>query len=97
MIIKALSDQRILDICTPVIYGSSRILGYYKKITEIENFPANLINSAKEAHPRRINVVNCIPDSIPEPGKQNEEGGRGAKGLLKRLSKNLKTDFWMPW
>lgn len=95
VIIKALSDQRILDICTPVIYGSSRILGYYKKmITEIENFPANLINSAKEAHPRRINVVNCIPDSvIPEPGKQNEEGGRGALKALEEAVKELKNGF----
>ena len=31
VIIKALADERILDICTPVIYGSSKIFGFYKK------------------------------------------------------------------
>jgi len=95
VIIKALSDQRILDICTPVIYGSSRILGYYKKqISEIENFPANLINSAKEAHSRRVNIVNCISDSVvPEPGRQSEEGGKGALRALDEAVKELKAGF----
>ncbi|MCK9304704.1 MAG: 4-hydroxythreonine-4-phosphate dehydrogenase PdxA [Bacteroidales bacterium] len=95
VIIKALSDQRVLDLCTPVLYGSSKILGYYKKmITEVENFPANLINSAREAHPRRINVVNCIPDSVvPEPGKQNEEGGKGALKALEEAVKELKGGY----
>ena len=31
VIIKALADERILDMCTPVIYGSSKIFGFYKK------------------------------------------------------------------
>ena len=29
VIIKALSDARILDMCTPVIYGSSKAFGIY--------------------------------------------------------------------
>ena len=29
VIIKALADERILDFCTPVIYGSSKIFGFY--------------------------------------------------------------------
>ena len=29
VIIKALADERMLDLCTPVIYGSSKIFGFY--------------------------------------------------------------------
>ena len=37
VIIKALADERMLDLCTPVIYGSSKIFGFYKKqIHEVE-------------------------------------------------------------
>jgi 4-hydroxythreonine-4-phosphate dehydrogenase len=95
VIIKALSDQRVLDICTPVIYGSSRILGHYKKqVTEVENFSANVINSAKEAHHKRINIINCISDNVLlEPGKQSEEGGKGAVKALEEAVKELKGGY----
>ena len=36
VIIKALADERILDMCTPVIYGSSKIFGFYKKPLHME-------------------------------------------------------------
>jgi 4-hydroxythreonine-4-phosphate dehydrogenase len=31
VIIKALSDARILEMCTPVVYGSSKAFGFYRK------------------------------------------------------------------
>ncbi|MBO4774592.1 MAG: 4-hydroxythreonine-4-phosphate dehydrogenase PdxA, partial [Bacteroidales bacterium] len=31
LIIKSLLDSRILDSFTPVIYGSSKVLSYYRK------------------------------------------------------------------
>ena len=38
VIIKALSDARILELCTPVVYGSSKAFGFYRKgIPETEN------------------------------------------------------------
>ena len=40
VIIKALADERILELCTPVIYGSSKIFGFYKK--QIHNIDHNL-------------------------------------------------------
>ena len=50
VIIKALADERILDLCTPVIYGSSKIFGFYKKqIHEIENINTNV----NQFRPRR--------------------------------------------
>ena len=30
VIIKSLSDERILDSFTPVIYGSSKLMGFYR-------------------------------------------------------------------
>ena len=31
VIIKALADNKLLDICTPIVYGLSKVAGYYKK------------------------------------------------------------------
>ena len=31
VIIKALADERMLELCTPVVYGSSKLFAFYKK------------------------------------------------------------------
>lgn len=31
VLIKALADSRLNELCTPVVYGSPRLLGFYKK------------------------------------------------------------------
>ncbi len=92
VIIKALSDSRIFDICTPVIYGSSKFFGYYKKmLPEIEGITTNVITSVKDAHPKRINIINCIPDNLViEPGKLTSDGAKAAVCSLEAAVKDLK-------
>ena len=71
VIIKALADERMLDICTPVIYGSSKIFGFYKKqIHNIEQINTHVITSAKDIHAKRVNIINCLPENVfVEPGQ----------------------------
>ncbi len=92
VIIKSLSDQRIFDICTPVIYGSSKFFGYYKKgLQETESISTNVIAKASDAHSKRINLINCIPDNLLlEPGKESEDGAKGALISLEAAVKDLK-------
>ncbi len=92
VIIKALSDPRILDLFTPVVYGSSKLFGFYRKtIHEIENLDTNVISSAQGAHPRRINIVNCLPDNVfAEPGQASPEAARGAITALECAVRDIK-------
>ena len=65
VIIKSLADERMLDLCTPVIYGSSKIFGFYKKqIHNIDQINTNVITSAKDVHQKRVNIVNCLPENV---------------------------------
>ena len=58
VIIKALADARILDGFTPVIYGSSKIFGFYRKqIHNLEQLDTYVINSAKDAKVKKINIL----------------------------------------
>ena len=95
VIIKALADERILDICTPVIYGSSKIFGFYKKqIHNIEQINTNVINSAKEVHPKRVNIVNCLPDNVfVEPGQPTPESAKAAMTSLERAIEDIKEGY----
>ena len=49
VIIKSLTDTRILESFTPVIYGSSKIFGFYRKlIHNLDQMDTYVIQSAKE-------------------------------------------------
>ena len=93
VIIKSLADPRILEQFTPVIYGSSKLFGFYRKtIPEVEQMDTNAINSAKDAHPKRVNIVNCLPENtFAEPGEATPESARGALLALEAAVKDLKS------
>lgn len=92
IIIKALASQGLLEICTPVVYGSSKIFGFYKKgIPEAESLTTNLVSGAAEVHPKRVNLINVIPDTyLADPGNDTPEGAKAAILSLEASVKDLK-------
>jgi 4-hydroxythreonine-4-phosphate dehydrogenase len=95
VIIKALADERILDLCTPVIYGSSKIFGFYKKhIHDIDQINTNVINSAKDVHQKRVNIVNCLPENVfVEPGQSTPESAKAAMTALERAVEDIREGY----
>ena len=92
VIIKALADARILESFTPVIYGSSKIFGFYRKqIHNIDNIDTYVIQSAKDARQRRVNIVNCLSDNVyVEPGKSTPESAQAAIRSLECAVRDIK-------
>jgi len=92
VIIKALSDPRILEQFTPVIYGSSKIFSFYRKtIPEIEQMDTNAISSARDVHQKRVNIVNCLPENAyAEPGQATPESAKAAITCLEKAIEDLK-------
>ncbi|MBR6731824.1 MAG: 4-hydroxythreonine-4-phosphate dehydrogenase PdxA [Bacteroidales bacterium] len=95
VIIKALADERMLDLCTPVIYGSSKIFGFYKKhIHDIEQINTNVITSAKDVHQKRVNIVNCLPENVyVEPGQATPESAKAAMTSLEKAVADIKEGY----
>lgn len=92
VIIKALADPRILDSFTPVIFGSSKAFGFYRKtLHNINNPETHVISSARDAKAKVINIVNCLPDDIVvEPGKATPESAKAAMKSLESAVEALK-------
>ena len=92
VIIKSLADERILDSFTPVIYGSSKLMGFYRKtIHNIGPMDINVINGAADAKQKKINLVNCLPDNIyAEPGQSTPDSAKAAIKSLEMAVKDLK-------
>ncbi len=64
VILKTLSDPSILELCTPIIYGSSKIANYHRKVMELPHVNMNIINKAEDAETGRINIINCINEEV---------------------------------
>ncbi len=92
VILKVLSDERILNIATPVIYGSSKVLSYHKNTIEGgSKIRFQTCNSAEQAGHGKINVLNCWNDSVNiSLGKATEESGKSAYTALDKAVNDLK-------
>jgi 4-hydroxythreonine-4-phosphate dehydrogenase len=91
VILKTLLDNRILEICTPVVYGSPKVAAYHRKTLNISDFSLNIIKSPEEANPKRANIINCISDDIRvELGKSTPAAGEASYLALKRAAEDAK-------
>ena len=91
IILKSLSDPRILEICTPVIYGSSKVAAYHRKALNLQSLSMNSVRSGEEAHLKRINIVNCLDDNTRvELGKSTEMSAEAALKSLEKAVADLK-------
>jgi len=90
VIIKSLSDQRILLDCTPIIYASNKILSYHKKIITDIDFSYQSCKTAKDAHPKKVNVINLWNEEIAfKLGKNDPIAGKYAFESLKHATNDL--------
>jgi 4-hydroxythreonine-4-phosphate dehydrogenase len=90
VILKAFENPTIFDFCTPIVYGSPKIMTYHRKALELET-SFTIINSADEAVPGRLNVVNCNDDEVKvELGKPSREAGKAAFEALERAMTEYK-------
>lgn len=89
LIFKTFAEPEILELCTPIIYGSPKIAAYHRKALDIQaNF--SIINDASEAVDGRVNLLTCYDDDIKvELGTPTEESGYAA---IKALDRAM-TDF----
>lgn len=89
-IIKTFSDERVLNQCIPVVYGSTKVVSYHKNIVGIE-FRFNAARTAETLMSDRINVVNCWQDNVNITlGKATESGGICALKSLDAATDDLK-------
>ena len=90
VLIKALKDNRILTDIIPVIYGSNKVVSFYKKHLNLQDFNYQTCKSADEVSAKKINVVNVWQDEIEiEPGLSNANGGKYALLSLEAATKDL--------
>lgn len=91
LVIKTLSDNRILEFCTPVFFGSNKLINFYRKSVPDLNFNWQSIKELNRINPKQVNIINCWEeDVIIQPGQLNENGGKYAIKSLMAATASLK-------
>ena len=90
VIIKTLMDNRILEYCTPIVYGHTKVASFHRKTMDNSDFNFNVINSPGEAIEKRANMINCWEEDVRiELGMTTETGGKYAFISLEKALDDL--------
>ncbi len=90
VILKTVSDERILSLCTPVIYGSTKVISYHKNIVGINDFPFKGSRPGDRIHPNKINIINCWDENVNIIlGKPSDISGVYALKSLEQATEDL--------
>ncbi len=93
LIIKTLSDNRILEFFTPVIFASNKVINFYRKSIPDINFNFSSLKDFNKINPKQINIYNCWEEEIViNPGELNDTGGRYAVKSLMAATEALKNN-----
>jgi len=87
LLLKIFSDPRMLQRCTPVLYASGRVLGFYRKELGLQDWTYQTVADATQAQHRKFNLVVCWQDELNlRPGEADPALARFAEISLRRAT-----------
>ena len=91
LLIKTLSDSRMPDLCTPVIFANNKVINFYRKSLPDININFTAIKETGRYNLKQLNLYNCWEEEINiTPGILNEIGGKYAVKSLTTAAQALK-------
>lgn len=66
VIIKAFADETMLELCTPVLFGSPKAVAYYRNAIGQDEFKFKTIRSASEVADASFNVIDILDGAEPK-------------------------------
>lgn len=91
LIIKTFSDPRMLDLCIPVIFASSKLINFYKKLIADTPFNFTATKDLNTLNPKTVNLFNCWDEEVSiQPGVLTDIGGKYAVRSLMVATQCLK-------
>ncbi len=90
VILKTFNDSRMFDICTPIVYGLSKVGSYHRKTIPNLGIDFNLIKNCASANPKRLNIINVSnQDAKVDLGQSTTEAGELSYISLERATTDL--------
>lgn len=91
LIIKTFSDNRILEMCTPVIFSSNKVINFYRKSVPDANLNFQNIKELNRINYKQVNLFNVWEEEVAvTPGQLTDVGGKYAIKSLVAAAEALK-------
>ena len=90
VILKTFADSRMLEQCTPVLYGSSKVATYHKNLLAQNDLTFVNARDAKSLQHNKFNIINITSEEIKiDVGKSTEVAGQLSSLALERACEDL--------
>lgn len=84
LMIRALEDAEILDLFTPIVYGSEKAWTFYSNMLGVK-YPCNFIRDARDARDGQVNVISAVQvEARVEMGKKSQEAETYSRQAMER-------------
>lgn len=94
VILKAFQDTAMLDLCTPIIYGSPKVAAYHRKALSLET-QYSVIEKAEDARDGRLNLLNTFDEEVKvELGVPTPESDAAARKAVARAKEDLQKGLY---
>jgi len=91
VVIKAFSDPRILELCTPVIFASNKLINFYRKSVPEVNLSYQIIKDFSRISHKQIHIFQVWEEELAiTPGQLTDLGGKYAVKSLVAAVQALK-------
>src|SRR5262245_42377211 len=91
LIIKTFGDHRLLEMCTPIIFASKKVINIYRKSVPDIKFNYQDIKELNRVNYKQINIFNCWEEEVSiSPGQLTDTGGKYAVKSLVTAVQALK-------
>ena len=94
LIFKTFAEPEMLELCTPIIYGSPKVAAYYRKAM---NLPGqfSIIQKAEDAQDGRINLLAAVEEEVKvDMGMPTPESGQAAVKALDRAMTDYRNGLY---
>ena len=89
--IKTFSDNRLLEICTPILFASNKLINFYRKSIPESTFNYQHIKDLSRPFHKQVNLYNCWEEEVAiNPGQLTDAGGAYAVKSLVAAAEALK-------
>ena len=90
LILKTFADAELLELCTPIVYGSPKLATYHRNMLNLET-PFSVINDAAEAKEERLNLLAVFEEEVKvEVGIPTKEAGITARKAMDKALDDYK-------
>ena len=93
VIIKALADTKMMEVCTPIVYGLAKVATFHRKAINLGDFSFQFIKDADQAVNKKPNLINLQDTEVKiELGNSTTIAGNLAELSLRAATKDLKNN-----